>query len=102
MDEKSSGMEALFVDSEKFPKFFNAMKQAFEEVTGKPAACKAVEGTTYAKAFPNFVGFGPVYSAEGEPILMHQVDERVSIEVILRNTAIYALTILNLAKALEK
>lgn len=87
-------MDPLFAD-EAGP-LVTALKEAYQLVTGKAAPCAYVGGTTYAKAFPNMVAFGPLMP--GEPMLAHQVDERVSLESLLRNAAIYALAIYLLAR----
>ncbi|MCX7767328.1 MAG: peptidase dimerization domain-containing protein, partial [Candidatus Sumerlaeia bacterium] len=91
----SKGTEALFVDPEKFRHYIEPLQVAYEAVTGKKSAPKAIGGTTFAKAFPRAVSFGPVLPEE-EPELAHQVNEHVTIEHQLRNTKIYALALAGL------
>jgi acetylornithine deacetylase/succinyl-diaminopimelate desuccinylase-like protein len=45
-------------------------------------------GTTYAKAIPNFVAFGP--SFPGEEPTAHRADEHLSLSKIILATEIYA------------
>jgi succinyl-diaminopimelate desuccinylase len=82
--------DPLFTDPEQFPEFFEALRAAYETVTGRPAKRKSTGGTTYAKGFPRAVSFGPVDEEAGEPDLAHKADESVSIDVLVRNTKIYA------------
>lgn len=91
----SSGTEALFVDPEKFRHYIEPLQLAYEAVTGRKSAPKAIGGTTFAKAFSRAVSFGPVLPEE-EPELAHQVNEHVTIEHQLRNTKIYALALAGL------
>lgn len=82
--------EPLFVDPEVYPEFFAAMEEAFETVVGRKAGRRATGGTTYAKAFPRAVSFGPTDEEAGEHDMAHKADESVSIDVLVRNTKIYA------------
>jgi succinyl-diaminopimelate desuccinylase len=82
-------MEPLFVD-EADP-LVAALKEAYTVVTGEPAECQYIGGTTYAKAFPRTVAFGP--AMPHEPGLAHQVDERVAIDDLVRNAEIYAVAL---------
>ena len=79
-----------------FPELIGALRQAFTRVTGCDAPLVSKGGSTFAKAFPNAVTFGPVFPAEEED-LTHQVDERVSIDHMVRNAKIYGLSLLLLA-----
>ncbi len=88
--------EPLFVDPERYPEYFMAMETAYSIATGRPARRLAMGGTTFAKAFPNAMCFGPTDAAD-EQELAHQADERVSIENHLRNVRIYALALALLA-----
>ena len=54
------------------------------------ARLKAVGGTTYAKAFPRAVTFGPIDESAREPDMSHKADEYVTRDVLIRNTKIYA------------
>ena len=82
--------EPLFVDPETYPEFFAAMEEAFETVAGRPARRRATGGTTYAKAFPRAVSFGPTDEEAGERDMAHKADECVSIDALVRNAKIYA------------
>ena len=88
--------EPLYVDPAKHPEMIGALREAFSRVTGHEAELIAKGGTTFAKAFPNAVSFGPVYPAEDKP-LFHQADECLRIDQLLRNTKIYGLALLLLA-----
>ena len=75
--------------------FIKGLANAYETVTGTKCEFKAIGGTTYAKAVPNAVSFGPLMP--GEPELAHQPNERVSIDSLVRNAEIYAVAIYNIA-----
>ena len=90
-----ASMNPLFVDEDDT--LVVGLKRAYQLVTGRPAACAYIGGTTYAKAFPRMVAFGPLMP--DEPMLAHQVDERVSLDSLVRNTEIYALALYFLAGA---
>ncbi|MBX3727846.1 MAG: Sapep family Mn(2+)-dependent dipeptidase [Candidatus Sumerlaeia bacterium] len=87
--EKTAGMDAIYLDPEHpvARPFIRALQRGFEYVTGQPATLRPIGGTTYAKAIPNCCAFGPTLD---EPDLIHQPDERVPIEAIVRNTRIFA------------
>lgn len=84
-------MEAILTPEEKFSSYLEAMRDAYENVTGRKAEYRSMGGTTYAKAFTNAVCFGPVDSTDDGGELAHQVNERISIDVMLRNVRIYSL-----------
>jgi succinyl-diaminopimelate desuccinylase len=88
-------LEPIYVDPAKHPEFISALKEAYTTVTDREATLHAMGGTTYAKAFPNAVCFGPVDMSEEEE-LAHQVDERVSVDHHLRNVKIYAYAVAKL------
>ncbi|MBN1867683.1 Sapep family Mn(2+)-dependent dipeptidase [Candidatus Sumerlaeota bacterium] len=88
--------EALYVDPKKNAELIGSLRKAFAEVTGCEASLVARGGTTFAKAFPNAVSFGPVLPSQ-EKNLMHQADECLDIRHFLRNTCIFALAIMLLA-----
>ena len=89
--------EPLFVAPEEHADFLGALRQAYQTVTGREAKLISIGGTTYAKAYPVAVAFGPVDEGAGETSLAHQVDERVSIERHFENVKIYALALAALA-----
>jgi succinyl-diaminopimelate desuccinylase len=88
--------EPLYVDPEKHPELIGALQEAYTRVTGKQARLIAKGGTTFAKAFPNAVSFGPVNPPE-EKDLAHQADECVPIDALIRNAKIYGFVLLLLA-----
>ncbi|GAB4312315.1 MAG: dipeptidase PepV [Candidatus Sumerlaeia bacterium] len=101
VEEPTRSLDALFVAPNAHPGFFSAMQRAYRDVVGETAELRAIGGTTYAKAFPNTVSFGPILSDHGEPPLIHQVDERVTLDAVFRNTEIYGRTMLYLAEQLS-
>ena len=88
--------EPLFVDPERHPELIGALQKAFTRVTGAEATLTSMGGSTFAKAFPNAVCFGPVHPAE-ESKLAHQANECVRVEHLMRNVEIYALALMLLA-----
>ncbi len=84
------GVEALYVDPNKYPFYFEAMETAYKRVTNLKPELQSIGGTTFAKAFPNTVVFGPVILQGEEKEMAHMKDECVSINEIIRNTKIYA------------
>jgi len=97
---KGMTMDPIYMDpdSPAMAPFVRSMRRAFACVTGKEAGLVSVGGTTYAKAFPNTCAFGPTLD---EPDTIHQPDERVPVDAILRNTRIYGLTIAALVEELR-
>lgn len=89
-EKKGDGMDPLFLDPENvaLKPWLEGLKKGFQFVTGKECEFVATGGTTYAKALPNTCAFGP--TLPDEPDLLHQVDERVPVDVIVRNTKIFA------------
>lgn len=80
----------FLVDTTKHRAFIEKLETAYESVTGAKAEHLCIAGTTYAKLFPLAVGFGPVDLARGEPVRVHQRNERVAVERHLENVRIYA------------
>ncbi len=95
MNRASSGTEPLYVDPADFSEFIEPLKFAYHTVTGRPPDLRAIGGTTFAKAFPRAVSFGPVLLDE-ENEMAHQVNEHVAIEHQMRNAKIYALALAGL------
>lgn len=81
--------EPIYVDPERFAEWIEPMRAAYSAVTDRPATLESIGGTTFAKAFPNAVCFGPVDPGDGEPELAHQTDERISLAAMRRNVEIY-------------
>lgn len=68
--------------------FFEKMHQAYEQVTGQKSEFALADGTSYAKALPQMVSWGPVFP--GETDTCHQENERIHIESLMRAAEIYA------------
>lgn len=88
--------EPIYVDPEQFPEWIKPMQAAYTAVTGRPTELMTIGGTTFAKAFPNAVCFGPVDENEEEE-LAHQADERITLEAMQRNVEIYGRAIAGIA-----
>lgn len=65
-----------------------ALLRAYRTVTGDPGGFIRVPGTSYAKALPKHVAFGPILP--GMKDLCHQADERMTLQEIHTCAAIYA------------
>jgi len=68
----------------------------FNKRTSSTTEPIAVGGGTYARAFDNFIAFGP--SFPGDIDMCHQVDEYIDIDKLILSTKIYAEAIYELAK----
>lgn len=88
-ESKDWGREALFVDPEVNAFFISSLQEAYQCVTGREPKLQAIGGTTFAKAYPNCVSYGPVDYAD-EKELAHMTDEHVVIAHHVRNAKIYA------------
>lgn len=73
-----------------------SLQEAYEEVTGFDGTPVTTTGGTYAKGMPNIVPFGP--SFPGQKGIGHNPNEWMSIEDLITNAKIYALSIYKLAK----
>ena len=89
---KEWGRNPLFVDPEKNAFFISSLQEAYRVVTGREPELKAIGGTTFAKAYPNCVSYGPVDPAEEEE-LAHMTNENIKIAHQVRNVKIYAAAI---------
>ncbi len=89
----TSCAKALFFDPDsKLPK---ALKKAYEDVTGDhETKMMAIGGGTYAKAMDNVIAFGCEFLGHDGHI--HDVDECLSIEDLLKQVEIYIAAIKNL------
>lgn len=72
-----------------------SLLDAYNEVTGESARPISIGGATYARAFPNAVAFGPVFP--GEESRIHQKDECISIDALVKCAEIYRAALLKLA-----
>ena len=59
----------------------------YKNVTGEAAAPLAVGGATYARALPCGVAFGPVFP--GDEKVIHETNERVSLDKLRLMTELY-------------
>ncbi len=88
--------EALYIDpnSELVQNLHNAYVEFTNDHEHLP---QAIGGGTYAKEMPNCVAFGAEFPGENNQI--HQNNEKIAIDSLLKATAIYAKAIYNLIKA---
>ncbi len=89
--------EPLFVDPEEHPEFIRGLQEAYGLATGREPELRTISGTTYAKAFPLAVSFGPIDNSVGDVQLGHEVDEKIPVERHLENIRIYAAALAILA-----
>lgn len=90
------GREPIYIEPEQFAEWITPMREAYTTVTGREAKLETIGGTTFAKAFPNAVCFGPVDPADEEE-LAHQAEEHVTLAAMRRNVEIYGRTIVAIA-----
>ncbi|OPJ60990.1 Sapep family Mn(2+)-dependent dipeptidase [Clostridium oryzae] len=79
-------MEPISVN--KDTPFLRQMAKAYEELSGLKAEFITSGGTSYAKAMPNTVSFGPIFP--GEIDLCHQNNERISLDNLVKCINMYA------------
>ena len=95
LNETHSYTQGLYFDPESH--FVQTLYHAYVEITGdhehKP---ETMGGGTYAKSMPNCVAFGA--SIPGKEYKMHQNNEQIEIEDLVKATAIYAKAIYELIK----
>ena len=92
--ELGSRHQPLFADPEA--PLAQALLQAYRQVSGDYGPPLVMGVGTYAKAFDNFLAFGP--EAAASPGLAHQADEYFTVEDMLRCAKIYCRAIYELAK----
>ncbi len=92
----------FFVDRDKKPLFVDPssplikkLLEAYKKVTGSTAEPLSIGGGTYCRYLPNSVSFGPVFP--GEPDVIHQPDENITLENLRKITHIYAEALMLLA-----
>ena len=89
---------APFYKSPECPEI-KACMDAYCTVTGEKAEPFTIGGGTYARDFPNAVGFGPEYEGRERPAFvgsMHGAEEGASKTELLQSLKIYILSLLNL------
>lgn len=91
---KKANLKLLYVpkDSELITK----LVKVYEEETGDKREPIAIGGGTYAKEFTNMVAFGPTFP--GDPDIIHQPNERVEIDKLMKSIQITAAAMYELAK----
>ncbi|WP_246860960.1 dipeptidase PepV [Bacillus sp. REN3] len=92
--ENFSDSRPHHVDEKGF--LVQTLKKVYEEQTGEKAELLSIGGGTYARALESGVAFGPLFP--GRPDIAHQKDEYMTIEDLLKATAIYAQAIYELAR----
>lgn len=86
-------MDFLYVD-QNMP-FLGEMAKAYEAVTGEPNTFILAHGSSYAKAMPNFVAWGPYFP--GEEDSCHEANEHMDFENLLKATEIYTRALYQMA-----
>lgn len=89
---------APFYKSPSCPEI-SACMNAYREVTGEAAEPFTIGGGTYARDFPNAVGFGPEHPERPRPSFagtMHGAEEAASKNDLLEALKVYILALLNL------
>lgn len=81
----SNYLDPLYV--EKTHPLFDLMDKAYTDVTGVAGGFDMAGGTSYAKALPNTVSWGPVFPEEIDSC--HQENEKISIESVMKCAQIY-------------
>ena len=89
----SKGSAPLLVEQESF--LVRSLLDIYRNVTGDLSKPMIIGGGTYARAFKNFVSFGPGHASE-TPVA-HQDDEYIATEKLLKLSKIYARAIYKLA-----
>ncbi|MFV0395024.1 MAG: dipeptidase PepV [Coprobacillaceae bacterium] len=87
--------EPLYVDPNS--ELITKLHAAYLDSTDDTSAPQAIGGGTYAKSMPNCVAFGPEFPGENNNI--HENNESINIDSLLKATEIYAKAIYNLIKA---
>lgn len=87
--------KALYVDpnSKEIQTLLNVYKKHTNDLDAKPLT---TGGGTYARAMANSVAFGPTFP--GKPSYIHQKNEYIEIEDLLKMTVIYAESLYEVAK----
>ncbi|MCD8509972.1 MAG: dipeptidase PepV [Bacillus sp. (in: Bacteria)] len=81
---------------EKDHPLIETLLKVYEQHTGEKGEPIAIGGGTYARSLKAGVAFGPMFPSQED--VAHEADEYISIEHLLKATAIYAQAIYELAK----
>lgn len=74
----------------------SVMKEVYEKCTGMDGTPVTTTGATYARFMPNIIAFGP--SFPGQKGIAHNKNEYMSLDDLMKNMEIYAITMYELAK----
>lgn len=91
--ENFSDSKPHYVDADS--ELIQTLQKVYEEQTGEKAELLSIGGGTYARSLKSGVAFGALFP--GRPDVMHQKDEFMFIDDLLKATAIYAQAIFELA-----
>lgn len=91
---EGGGLDPFLVDEQG--SVVRALTTAYEQVTGRDGTPVTLSGTTYAKAAPGSVTFGP--SLEGGPARIHAADEHITLEELDELTELYTVALARLAQ----
>ncbi|MCL2566958.1 MAG: Sapep family Mn(2+)-dependent dipeptidase [Alphaproteobacteria bacterium] len=84
----------VFFDKESHT--IQALKNAYEKITGLDGTPATTTGGTYAKIIPNIVPFGPSFA--GQKGIAHNPNEWMDIDDIITNMHIYTAALYNLTR----
>lgn len=79
--------EPLYVDPDENEQYLIPLREVYQTVTGRKPKYIGTAGSTYAKAMPNSILFGPLEEEDGE--IFHQPNERVSFDRLKKNMRLY-------------
>ncbi len=93
--EGKGDTKPLYVSKDNFlvQKLMEVYRKQTGDVNSEPIT---IGGGTYARAMENAVAFGPMFP--GQPDVVHQKDEYISIEHLMKITKIFAQALYELAK----
>jgi succinyl-diaminopimelate desuccinylase len=89
----TKNVEPLYVPEDSV--LVQTLMEVYNEQTGDKEEPVVIGGGTYAKAVKNIVAFGPVFP--GQESVIHQKDEFISIENLMKNIEIMAHAMYRLA-----
>ena len=92
--EVSDYLKPIYLEKDLW--FIQKMKEVYEKETNTEVKFGLSFGTTYAKAIPNFVSFGPNFPEDESTA--HQKNENLNEEKLIRAQNIYLKTIYELTK----
>lgn len=83
---------------EKHGKFVETLLSAYKKVTGENAEARSMGGSTFARVFEKGCAFGCEF--EGVDAHIHDANERISEELLLKSYEIYKTALFDLAKGI--